>query len=87
MTEDTEVVKLFIQSLLEILQYGLKEGIPGIWMLFEKAKIPTDLVRYSADLRYCRRCVFFLLNTHVLSISPIHIEMSFISLEIDSNGA
>ena len=62
---DGEETNAMVEAFLEVFRYKLKSTV-GVWVLFQKANIPSGVVKPSKDDRFAERALRHLLNTNEL---------------------
>lgn len=65
LTAASSAVNSLIDAYLAILNYQLLPSVAGVWVVLQKASIPSKLLHASNDALYAKRAIAFLLNTQV----------------------
>ena len=65
-------VNTLIDTYLAILNYKLLSSVAGVWVVLQRASIPSKLLHASNDTLYAKRAIAFLLNTQVGELGAFH---------------
>lgn len=71
LTDECPAVGALLDAYIAILEYKRQKTTAGIWLLFEGAEIPAQLIPRTKDIRYARRCLSHLLNTQVAAPAAV----------------
>ena len=63
---DGEETDAMVEAFLDVFRYKLKSTVAGVWVLFQKANIPSGVVKPSKDDRFAERALRHLLNVNEL---------------------
>ena len=63
---DGEETDTMVEAFRNVFRYKLRSTVSGVWVLFQKATIPSGVVKPSKDDRYAERVLRHLLNVNGL---------------------